>query len=359
LKAHGLPNPEGHPEFGNESMNRSLLVQQLLKSPEPSIRWKTRVNILGEDQGSKRCVALRHQVARSPRVRALLARRDPRGRIVTPKGVYDKWQGAHWVLASLADLGYPEGDRSLVPVRDQVYDCWLSPRVTEEFEARAKSDAYKRYGVPVMNGRARRCASQQGNALWFLHTLGVADERSDQLSEHLVHWQWPDGGWNCDKDPTASTSSFTESLLPMIGLAAHANATQDRSARAACARTAEFFLNRGLFRRRSGGRPIHPEFTFLHYPLYWHYDILVGLRAMMRLGRVRESRCSEALDVLEQKELSDGGWPSEKRYYTVHPEKISLNADYVDWGPTGKTRMNEWVTTDALSVLIASGRASL
>ena len=150
-------------------------VGALLESREPSVRWKVRVGILGEDAQSKSVRALREEIRTSPRVRALLARRDSEGRIKTRHSIYDKWQGAHWILASLADLGYPEGDSTLFPVRDQVLDCWLSREFYEEFEATGKEDAYKKIGVPVIHGRPRRCASQQGYALYYLITLGLAE----------------------------------------------------------------------------------------------------------------------------------------------------------------------------------------
>ena len=133
------------------------------------------------------------------------------------RGVYAKWQGAHWVLAALADLGYPPGDPALHPLREQVLGTWLDQSYYVEFEATAKSAAYRRRGVPIMRGRYRRCASQQGNALWFLIMLGLADSRCGDLVERLLLWQWPDGGWNCDKNPAADTSSFCETLLPMKG----------------------------------------------------------------------------------------------------------------------------------------------
>jgi len=155
-----------------------------------------------------------------PRVRALLARRGQLGRPGTARGVYYHWQGVHRVLATLADLGYPEGDKALHPIRDRLMEYWLNPNVFREFEARTKAEAYRSKGVPIMRGRYRRCASQQGNALHSVTTLGIADERADSLVERLLHWQWPDGGWNCDRDPGADTSSFTETMLPMVGLAA-------------------------------------------------------------------------------------------------------------------------------------------
>jgi hypothetical protein len=44
--------------------------------------------------------------------------------------------------------------------------------------------------------------------------LGLCDDRTDELVSRLVTWQWPDGGWNCDKRSGALTSSFQETLLP-------------------------------------------------------------------------------------------------------------------------------------------------
>ena len=116
-----------------------------------------------------------------------------------------------------------------------------------------------------------------------------------------------------------------------------------------------FFLRRHLFRRVSDGRVIHPEFVALHYPLYWHYDILGALKAMAYVERIRDPRCAEALDLLEAKRRPDG-WPAEKRYYRVSRTAMKANCDWVDWGGTSARRGNAWVTVDALAVLRAAGR---
>lgn len=337
------------------ALSTSSLVNALLKSAEPSIRWKTRVHVLADDRDSKAARALQEEIRRSPRVRALLSRREQRGRPGTARQVYYKWQGLHWVVASLADLGYPEGDRSLHPIRDRLMEFWLGPSYFKEFVARTRAASYGRSGVPLMSGRYRRCASQQGNALFSLITLGIADERVDSLAERLLHWQWPDGGWNCDRDPAADTSSFMETLLPMVGLAAYARRTKDGAASKAARDASEVFLRRRLFKRVSDGEVIHKDFVALHYPLYWHYDFLHGLKAMVQIGRIRDPRCADALDLLEKKRLPDGGWPAERRYYKVSLRTLQANSDYVDWGGTAAKRMNEWVTVDALAVLRAAG----
>lgn len=335
---------------------RGKVIDTLLRSTEPSIRWKLRVRVLGENPRSRAMRGLGEEIRGSARVRALLSRRAQLGRPGTARQVYYKWQGLHWVLASLADLGYPPGDESLAPIRDRVVAFWTRPSYFHEFEARTEAQAYRQRGVPVMQGRYRRCASQQGNALRSVTILGIADERADTLVERLLHWQWPDGGWNCDRNLSAHTSSFHETWLPMLGLAAHAREAQHRGAAKAVERAAEVFLRRKLFRRMSDGTVMQPDFVTLHYPHYWHYDFLAGLTAMADIGKIRDRRCRDGLDLLEEKRLPDGGWPAERRYYTVSRRRMTSSADYVDWGGTSGSRMNEWVTVDALAVLRAAGR---
>ena len=214
------------------------------------------------------------------------------------------------------------------------------------------------WGVPCLEGRFRRCASQQGNALLYTTTLGFSPKACRRLAERLVHWQWPDGGWNCDLNPTADTSSFGETLVTMMGLYAYGTAHRNADAVEAANRASEVFLRRQLFRRISNGKVIHWEFARLHYPLYWHYDFLGGLKAMAAMGRVRDSRCTDALDLLQSKELPGGGWPAEGRYYDLPGERPRRGTDSVLWGRNWHG-MNEWVTADALSVLVAAGRFAL
>jgi hypothetical protein len=288
-------------------------------------------------------------------VRALLSHRDKRGIIAGTRSVYDKWQGAHWVLATLADLGYPEHDESLAAMRDAVLDCWLDRNFYEEFEARDKVDAYRKKGVPVMEGRPRRCASQQGYALYFLMELGLEDGRIHDLAERLMHWRWPDGGWNCDKRPSASHSTFIHTIHCMRALQRYGARFGDAKATRAATVASEIFLSRRLFKRKSTGAVMKTSFTELHYPLYWHYEVLLGLKVMAETGFLGDPRCNDALDLLEAKRLPDGGWPAEKRYYKTS-NRVELHADWVDWSAPRRSRTNPWVTVDALAVLRRAGR---
>jgi hypothetical protein len=338
---------------------RSRVIDTLLHSDEPSIRWKVLVRVLREDPHSTKIRELHEEIRASPRVKALLAGGE--GRSAQEPKVYAKYRGAHWVLAALAEIGYPPGDESMLPMCHLVLRHWLSTSFYQEFESKSAVPKHRSVeGVPIIRGRHRRCASQQGNALYSLTALDLAQEGRQRLAERLLHWQWPDGGWNCDRNPKADTSSFMETLLPMRGLAAYGELSGDRTVREAALRASEVFLSRRLFKRRSDGKVIHPNFRMLHYPLYWHYDVLGGLKAMAEMGLVRDSRCNDALDLLERKELSNGGWPAEGRFYslaaTSDPDSVHGSHEWVNWGGSGKSRMNEWITVDALFVLRAAGR---
>lgn len=335
------------------------VLESLLHSSEPSLRWKARVQVLGESPESPRLKKLRGEIRRSARAQAILGRRGMLGRPGTLRGVYYKWQGCHWALARLADLGYPPDDETLHPLRDRALDIWLRPAYFREYDATTKKGGQQGSGVPRIQGRYRRCASQQGNALFYLTQLGLDDGRGHQLAERLLYWQWPDGGWNCDRNPSADTSSFMETLLPMWGLSVYGRAMGSTSATQAARRASEVFLRRHMFKRISDGRVIAPEFVRLHYPTYYHYDVLAGLRGMVEVGRIRDPRCTDALDLLEGKRLPDGGWPAESKFYRYQPRTFAASSEFVDWGGTGSARMNPWVTVDALGVLHAAGRLAL
>jgi hypothetical protein len=310
----------------------------LLDSGEPSIRFKTLHHIRGRSLEAPEVVQVREDIRNSGRVLSLLSQRSADGTI--PGSPYAKWLGAHWVLSLLADLGYPPGDSGLIPLREQVLDWLLGSKHQDS--------------IISINDRVRRCASQEGNALYALLALGLSNERAHSLAVRLRSWQWPDGGWNCDKRPEAVHSSFMESLIPLRALALHARLTGDSESALAAERAAEVFLSRRMYRRRRDGQSIAPDFLRLHYPCYWHYDILFGLKVMAEAGFIRDERCKDALDLLEAKRLPEGGFPAQGKYYTTRSAKSGRSL--VDWGGVSQRRMNLFVTVDALYVLKEAGR---
>ena len=145
------------------------LVDRLLASDEPSIRLQVRRGL--EAASKAEVTELQEQIRRSPRVATLLSERKADGTI-SAHAYRAKWYGAHWVLVTLAELGYPAEDKTLIPLREQMLD-WLF------------SDDYLNTLGPV-RGLPRLHGSIEGNALWaMLRDFDAAFGRESSPSREI------------------------------------------------------------------------------------------------------------------------------------------------------------------------------
>lgn len=321
------------------------LADALCGHENPVVAHRARRLLAGESERAPAMRRLRNAIGSSEMAGQLL-----RGMCMERFNAYRKWQGPHWTLYSLAEIGYPAGDERLLPMRRRVLEWMFAPA----FLRPPSTVVY-----PGQPERPRRCASMEGNALWAQLRLGIVDEeRAPLLVDRLVAMQWPDGGWNCDKRPAARTSSVQESLIPLRALCCWARARGDARAGEAASRAAEFLLARRLLWRRRDGRLIRPEWggpvDAVQYPIRF-YDVLSALLVLAETGRIRDRRCADALDLLERKRLADGTFPVE--WTSVRRAAgIVSRGTYADWGPLSKRRGNPLVTVDALWVLREAGR---
>jgi hypothetical protein len=282
-------------------------IEWLLASQEPAIRRLVRRDLLEEPEGNE-------EVLDGSIVRGLFKGQQPDGTFGV--GAYNKWIGAHWRLVSLVELGIQPGEPRALAALEQVL-AWLT-------------GTSHRANVPVINGLARRCGSQEGNALAVACRLGAADdERVRLLATGLMEWQWPDGGWNCDRRPEAHRSSFHETLPPIWGLHEYATATGDTDAAAAARRGAELLLEHRLYRALATGETINAEWLTPHWPPYWHYDTLRALVVLERMGLVADPRTTDALAELVRRRRSDGRWHASNRWWKPPPSTRAGEA--VDW----------------------------
>ncbi|MBX2996864.1 MAG: hypothetical protein KF893_00025 [Caldilineaceae bacterium] len=321
------------------------LVDSICSHKNPAVAYRARRLLAGESQSSAAMLKLRREIGSSEMAKRLLLALN--GERFNP---YRKWQGPHWTLYSLAEIGYPAGDKRLLPLRQRVMDwmfapAFLKPPSTVIF--------------PDQPDRPRRCASMEGNTIWSQLVLGIVDDNHvPLLVDRLVTFQWPDGGWNCDKRLGAHTSSVQETLLPLRGLAHWSRTTGDERAQKAANRASEFLLERNLLWRKSDGALIEPEWggpvDKIHYPIRF-YDLLAALLVMAEMGLVRDRRCENALDLLEGKRLADGTFPVEWTN-VKRADQIQTRGTYADWGIMHSKKGNPFVTVDALYILTQAGR---
>lgn len=145
--------------------------------------------------------------------------------------------------------------------------------------------------------------------------LGLADDgRVRALANSLIDWQWPQGGWNCDRRPEVTHPSFHETITPLWGLAEYAAATGDRDARDAAHRTSEFFLDHRVFRSHTTGEIGDARWLELHWPPYWAYDVARALTILARAGALPDPRADDAMAVLREKQAHDGRWSTDRRW---------------------------------------------
>ncbi|MFX1514168.1 MAG: hypothetical protein ACFFCQ_16445 [Promethearchaeota archaeon] len=334
-----------HLSEGNEIINdrdQKLIVQTLLNSKEPAVQLKTYLRLFDHDYETKEVKKITKDLKQSSKAIRNLLSYLPKNESTKLMYAYKKWQGVHWILTDLADIGYPPGDHFLIPSRNYELQ-WL---LSEKHWGRKKT----------IQGRKRFCASQEGNGLYSILKLGLDDGRANLLAERLIKYQWDDGGWNCDTKPNAVNSSYHESIIPLRALNAFVKVTNDYKGRKAVECAAKVFLKRKLYKKLRNDEIIDQNWIKLHYPPYWHYDILIGLKVLTEVGKIKDPRCNDALDLLESKKLPDGGFPADGKYYRTSGK---YNFSPVNWGGTSKRELNVWVTIDALYVLKEAGRIDI
>jgi hypothetical protein len=125
-------------------------------------------------------------------------------------------------------------------------------------------------GQPFFDGEVEPCIN--GRTV----TLGVYfGQDVEEVVAGLVGEQLEDGGWNCEAERGSVRSSFATTINVLEGLWAHERATGGSAPSIAARRRGEeYLLERGLFRRKSTGEVVKPEWLQFSFPVRWRYDVL-------------------------------------------------------------------------------------
>jgi hypothetical protein len=164
----------------------------------------------------------------------------------------------------------------------------------------------------------------------------------DAVVRRLLAEQLDDGGWNCEAERGSVRSSFHSTIRVLEGLLAHEQATGGSAESIAARRRGdEYLLKRKLFRRKSTGEVVHPDWLQFSFPTRWHYDVLRALDYFRAAGDPPDPRLGEAIKLVRSKQQSDGTWLLEN----THPGAVHFPLDQGDGRPS------RWNTLRALRVL--------
>lgn len=312
------------------------LIDELASSTNPIIRYKAQRHLLDEDPTSGDMRKQRRSIAESPIARGLLADlrdADPKTRSGTAT-IYES-------LKHLSDIYYPPGDDSLIPFRDHVHE-WL-----KELES-----AYD--GPLLIRGKHRVHGSFHGNAIYSSIVLGMCDERTDELCANLLRYQWPGGGWNCNKKPNTKGPTIVHTAYGMRGLDCYRSRKDSAELRQTVDSAAEVILERRVYLSRSTGNPLRPVYAKMTYPYPRLYNFMAGAHILARAGFAADERCGDALDLLESKFIDGQGWAMERKLF--HHNRTRDGHTNVYWEKETLGEANLFLTVDALEILKVAGR---
>jgi len=294
------------------------LLDWLLDS-DPSIRWQVMLDLMNEPA----------DVVAAERAR--VATDGWGARMLDNQGADGSWGGGAFVPHAWTCSSFTLGDLcsfGLDPTSARARQAIERVRGTTWGPEFGDSPFFEGEVEPCINGR-------------LLATAAYFGEASEKLCERLLSEQLEDGGWNCEA-PKSKRSSFHSTIAVLEGLLGFERAKGAVPAvTEARHRGEEYLLERRMFRRRSTGEVVRPEWTQLAYPTRWHYDILWGLDYLRRAGVAPDARVAEAIELVARKRDPDDRWRLEAAY---------AGAAHVEM-EAGIGHPSRWLTLRALRVL--------
>ena len=287
-----------------------------------AVAYLTMRDLLHHDEPS-----LQRRIATEGVGAALLAAQRPDGH--WGRGFYQpKWTSSHYTLLELRNLGLSPDH----PAARETVGLILAANLARD-------------GGVHPNPRAEvseTCIN--GMTLNYATYFGAPEADLVSLVDCLLATRVADGGFNCHHRPPKhsvehSSMHTTVSVLEGIHSYRSAGYGHRRDELGDAADTAvEFLLRHELFKSERTGEVIRADFTRVHHPPRWHFDILRGLECLALMRVPQDPRMDAALDLLRIRRRADGRWTA-----TVWPGETHVPSD------SGR-EPSRWATLRALRV---------
>ena len=330
----------------------------LLEPEDPPIRFFTLREILGRSSQSKEVLEAQRKIKNYSPVRKVLRARTKEGYWPPKDTCYTpKWTSTVWPLMLLGEMGVTpdEGVKQacetfldLHQLDNGAFTCPTPADVVRYKKQHPKAKAV-RWEEPCLTG----------NMIRTLIVLGYdKDERIKRAIEWMPEHQQDDGGWNCNyPEKKVKHSSFMSTVEPLWAYAEIPRAKWTRKMKRSAEQGAEFMLMHRLYKSdHHHWKHSLPFATSFHFPMYYFYDALHGLRVLAKLGYGDDERVRDAVHLILSKRSPEGKWLLEgdwSREPDAQPSKGKPRKALVDveelWKPS------KWITLNAFRALTATG----
>jgi hypothetical protein len=278
-----------------------------------------------------------------------------------------RFTGAIWALTLL-------GEMAVVPESRVKKECErffnLHQAENGSFSYRSNLQGKKHYDEPCLTGNMAR-------------TLLALGYREDPRVERAIDWmpeaQLEDGGWNCDypqfEGVKVRHGSFMSTIAPLWAYSEIPRQTWTRRMKRSIERGAEFLLMHHLYKAdHHEWMPMNRTITILHFPMYYYYDVLHGLRVLAKLGYGDDERIRDAAHLVMSKRRPDGKWVLESDWFSepgastrwLKPKAGETSPGPTDpWGNSlaGATKYDleqvgkpsKWITLNCYRALVQTG----
>lgn len=304
-----------------QNIAEPLSTVQWLLAGDTAVQCQTWRDVLGDEHPD-----LEQEVALDGDAATILSAQRPDGH--WGRGFYQpKWTCSHYSLLELRDLGVSPTHPACVKTV-----ALLTREKGEDGGVNPSGDI--READVCLNGMFLAYAS---------HFRADA-AALESVVDFVLSQQMADGGFNCRLNRSGARTASVHSTTSVIdGLATYARqnyAYRSSDVRSAILGASGTLLARRLYQRRSDHEPISAEFTRLHHPPRWHFDVLRGLDVLRAAQLPWDPRLEDALRVIESRRRHDGRWAATSQY---------PGQTHITYPPAGSP--SRWVTLRALRVL--------
>ena len=295
---------------------------------DPAIRWQVMRDLLDyeEDRYSREQLKITEQGWG----KQYLAYQDENG--MWGGGIYGpKWISTTYTMLALRRIGLPPQNKQAQRGCQQLLERGI----------------YQDGGINFFASQKQSEVCVTGMVLSLLAYFRYPDPYIDQVADHLMTRQMPDGGWNCEDYRGDTHSSFHTTMSVLEGLLEYQKSRSEVrvDVEAARLRGHEFLLQHRLYKSHRTGEVVSPRMTRMPFPPRWFYDFLKALDYFQAYFKWRsnqqinypdreseeldhqhnhDERFTDGIELLKSKQKANGKWnmmrgPSGRIYFNMEP----------------------------------------